>query len=287
MASLKLVLLPLLLFSIPLHRHPTIPSPLLPPPRRRRPPLLPCPTRQRPWPTPATSPCHSPSKPSPNASPSSSAATPLTIFSPSRHLLRLLRPASLPTSSSTSPPSPSPLRPPSPSPSPPQSLPLPSKHLIVTSIQSHKISINNVPVSSLPLLDDGFLLVYAIDSFFDPNFTLPSPSRLASTRGLNSSAAQSSRPSPDSATLLECSRPGPIHHGLLPRAPAPRLPRRPRRDDWTLFAPPDQELVEFSRGFSEYLVAAGEARGALQGGGSTPEGPGGSTAPILNVKGML
>ncbi|KAK6122332.1 hypothetical protein DH2020_043952 [Rehmannia glutinosa] len=48
----------------------------------------------------------------------------------------------------------------------------PSKHLFVTSTQANQISINNVGISESPIFDDGFVIVYAIDNFFDLNFII-------------------------------------------------------------------------------------------------------------------
>ncbi|GER34231.1 fasciclin-like arabinogalactan protein, partial [Striga asiatica] len=48
----------------------------------------------------------------------------------------------------------------------------PASHLVVTSGQPVQISINNVGVSDTPIFDDGFVFVYAIDGFFNLNFTI-------------------------------------------------------------------------------------------------------------------
>ncbi|GER32904.1 fasciclin-like arabinogalactan protein, partial [Striga asiatica] len=48
----------------------------------------------------------------------------------------------------------------------------PASHLVVTPGQPEQISINNVGVSDTPIFDDGFVFVYAIDGFFNLNFTL-------------------------------------------------------------------------------------------------------------------
>ncbi|GER34307.1 gamma-irradiation and mitomycin c induced 1 [Striga asiatica] len=48
----------------------------------------------------------------------------------------------------------------------------PVSHLVVTSGQPEQISINNVEVSDTPIFDDGFVFIYAIDGFFNLNFTL-------------------------------------------------------------------------------------------------------------------
>ncbi|XP_042009708.1 putative fasciclin-like arabinogalactan protein 20 [Salvia splendens] len=286
MASLKLVL-PLLLFSILSTAAQPSPSPLLPPPPPSTTSSSLCDAAE----TLANSGYIAMSLTlqaiSQRLPLSSSAVTPLTIFSPPDssfasygqpslpHLLLHFSPVSL---------SPSALL------SFPFSTPIPSlshsKHLIVTSIQSLKISINNVPVSSLPLLDDGFLLVYAIDSFFDPNFTLPFsiPSRF--------------NPRPQ---FLRCTKLEPLSRF---REAAGVLKSRGRSimasflelqllgflddrggDDWTLFAPPDQELVEFSGDFLEYSSLLARHVAPCKVRWLDLEGSDGSTAPILNVKG--
>lgn len=54
---------------------------------------------------------------------------------------------------------------------------LPGQSLTVTtSTSDHAISLNNIKINELPIYDDGVLLVYGIDRFFDPSFQYQRPS---------------------------------------------------------------------------------------------------------------
>ncbi|KAL9317228.1 hypothetical protein ACSQ67_013745 [Phaseolus vulgaris] len=54
---------------------------------------------------------------------------------------------------------------------------LSGQSLTVTTSSSDRLtSINNIKLTQSPIYDDGSLLVYGIDRFFDPNFQLPSSS---------------------------------------------------------------------------------------------------------------
>ncbi|KAL1556578.1 putative fasciclin-like arabinogalactan protein 20 [Salvia divinorum] len=218
----------------------------------------------------------------------SAGVTPLTVFSPPdssfassgqpslAHLLLHFSPVSL---------SPAALL------SFPFSTPIPSlshsKHLIVTSIQSRKISINNVGVSGLPLLDDGFVVVYAIDGFFDPNFTLPLsiPARFnPRPQFLRCTKLEPLSRFRDAAGVLK-SRGRSIMASFLELQLLGFLDDR-GGDDWTLFAPPDQELVEFSGDFLEYSSLLTRHVAPCKMRWLDLQGSDGSTAPILNVKGF-
>ncbi|KAE9589390.1 hypothetical protein Lal_00000437 [Lupinus albus] len=55
---------------------------------------------------------------------------------------------------------------------------LPGKSLIVTASSSdRKTSINNIKITESPIYDDGFLLIYATERFFDPNFQFNGPNQ--------------------------------------------------------------------------------------------------------------
>ncbi|KAG6407779.1 hypothetical protein SASPL_130777 [Salvia splendens] len=160
----------------------------------------------------------------------------------------------------------------------------PSKHLLLTSFQSHQISINNVPVSALPLLDDGFLLVYAIDSFFDPNFTLPLPLSInPNPQFLLCTKLEPLSRFRDAAGVLK-SRGRSIMASFLELQLLGFLDDR-GGDDWTLFAPPDHELVGFSGDFLEYSSLLARHVAPCKVWWIDLEGSDGSAAPILNVKG--
>ncbi|KAI3516679.1 hypothetical protein L1887_15628 [Cichorium endivia] len=44
---------------------------------------------------------------------------------------------------------------------------------ITTPSSSDQVSVNNVKIVGSPIFDDGSLIVFAIENFFDPNFTIP------------------------------------------------------------------------------------------------------------------
>ncbi|XP_058738505.1 putative fasciclin-like arabinogalactan protein 20 [Vicia villosa] len=73
---------------------------------------------------------------------------------------------------------------------------LPGQSLTVTtSTSDHAISLNNIKINEMPIYDDGVLLVYGIDRFFDPSFQYqrpssnpnPNPSCTGMNRTMNSS----------------------------------------------------------------------------------------------------
>ncbi|XP_057786380.1 putative fasciclin-like arabinogalactan protein 20 [Salvia miltiorrhiza] len=160
----------------------------------------------------------------------------------------------------------------------------PSKHLIVTSIQSHKISIHNVGVSGVPLLDDGFVLVYAVDDFFDLNFTLPFSIPAPKPEFLRCTKLETLSRFRDAAGVLK-TRGHSIMASFLELQLLGFLDDR-GGDDWTVFAPADQELVEFSGDFLEYSSLLTRHVAPCKMGWLDLEGSDGSTAPILNVKGF-
>ncbi|XP_020205990.1 putative fasciclin-like arabinogalactan protein 20, partial [Cajanus cajan] len=71
---------------------------------------------------------------------------------------------------------------------------LPGQSLTVTT-SDRVTSINNVRLTGSPIYDDGFLLVYGIERFFDPTFQFntqrPSPDSNSSCSGKNHTAAAS------------------------------------------------------------------------------------------------
>ncbi|CAA0832129.1 Putative fasciclin-like arabinogalactan protein 20 [Striga hermonthica] len=124
----------------------------------------------------------------------------------------------------------------------------PASHLVVTSGHPEKISINNVGVSDTPIFDDGFVVVYAIDNFFDLNFTLaevdranPNPRSClkleSSSRFGDASGVLKSRGYSLFSSFLELQLIGFLgnsHDAVKP---------------WTVFAAMDEELVQFSGDF--------------------------------------
>ncbi|KAJ1377709.1 FAS1 domain [Sesbania bispinosa] len=48
---------------------------------------------------------------------------------------------------------------------------------VTTSPSGRTTSLNNIRITALPIYDDGFLLVYGIDKFFDPSFQYTGPNQ--------------------------------------------------------------------------------------------------------------
>ncbi|KAH6762938.1 hypothetical protein C2S52_020371 [Perilla frutescens var. hirtella] len=219
--------------------------------------------------------------------PSAAAITPLTIFSPPdasfvssgqpslNHLLLHFSPVSL---------SPAALL------SFPFSTLLPSlspfKHLIVTSNQPEKISINNVGVFRVPILDDGVVVVYAVDDFFDFNFglTLTNPLRLNPKSALQCMKLEAISRFSDAAGVLK-SRGHSIIASFLELQLLGHLDDH-GGDFWTVFAPADQDLVEFSGNFLEYSSLFVRHLLPCKVGWSDLEETVNITAAIYNLKGF-
>ncbi|KAK4423477.1 putative fasciclin-like arabinogalactan protein 20 [Sesamum alatum] len=133
----------------------------------------------------------------------------------------------------------------------------PSKHLTITSNQTQKISINNVGISELPIFDDGFVIVYTSDDFFDLNFTLNLTNSTntkpksdfqclklgTSSRFEEASRLLKSRGYSIVATFLELQLMGFLDQGGFSEDVM----------NWTVFAPVDEELVQFSGDFLSYF----------------------------------
>ncbi|KAI3453105.1 hypothetical protein Pfo_009768 [Paulownia fortunei] len=133
----------------------------------------------------------------------------------------------------------------------------PSRHLIVTSNQAKKVSINNVRISESPIFDDGFFIVYAIDNFFDLNFTLTLTNSTKTnpksdfqclkletvSRFEEASGVLKSRGYSIIASFLDLQLMGFLDHGGFSEDVM----------KWTVFAPVDEELVQFSGDFLGYF----------------------------------
>ncbi|EYU30049.1 hypothetical protein ABFS82_05G039600 [Erythranthe guttata] len=128
-----------------------------------------------------------------------------------------------------------------------------SKRLTVTSAHPETLSINNVKISDFPIFDDGFLIVYAIDGFFNLNFTLTST---------NSTGATTTNPKSDLQCLnLETISRFQVASGVLKSRgysimasflDLQLLGFSENFMQWTVFAPVDEELVPFSGDFPRY-----------------------------------
>ncbi|KAG8382794.1 hypothetical protein BUALT_Bualt05G0114300 [Buddleja alternifolia] len=132
----------------------------------------------------------------------------------------------------------------------------PSKHLTVTSSDPKIISINNVKVSEYPIYDDGFVIVYAIDNFFDLNFTLARNStKIDAKLGFQCLKLERVSQFDDASGVLK-SRGYSIFASFLDLQLMGFLDLKKSSEDngmkWTVFAPVDEELVPFSGDFLGY-----------------------------------
>ncbi|XP_071704070.1 putative fasciclin-like arabinogalactan protein 20 [Rutidosis leptorrhynchoides] len=122
---------------------------------------------------------------------------------------------------------------------------------VTTPSSSDEISINEVKVIGSPIFDDGSLIVYGIETFFDPNFTVPDSSvpiaRLDHCTASFGGDANSNFSFHDGANVL-------ISRGysviasflnlqLLGFQSHPAL---------TIFAPSDEVMVDYSGRFPDY-----------------------------------
>ncbi|KAL3510633.1 hypothetical protein ACH5RR_030034 [Cinchona calisaya] len=117
-----------------------------------------------------------------------------------------------------------------------------------------KISINNVEISGSPLFDDGFVVVFAVEKFFEADFTLPSPQLGTNfttecvkfntfSRFLGASGVLKSRGYSIIATFLDLQLMGFMGSDKSPSENEMKL---------TVFAPLDEVLVGESGNFLEY-----------------------------------
>ncbi|KAL6543812.1 hypothetical protein OROGR_010309 [Orobanche gracilis] len=125
----------------------------------------------------------------------------------------------------------------------------PSKHLVITSDEPNEISINNVRISEPPIFDDGLVIVYAIDSFFNLNFTLTNAnSTKANPRSdfqcLNLEAVSKFEEASGALKLRGYS----IVASFLDLQLVGYFGRSDDIMKWTVFAPVDSELVKLISG---------------------------------------
>ncbi|XP_051148958.1 putative fasciclin-like arabinogalactan protein 20 [Andrographis paniculata] len=136
----------------------------------------------------------------------------------------------------------------------------PSKRLYITSEDAQKISINKVGISNSPIYDDGLVIVYAIDDFFDLNFTLSSSFDPSRTRPKSQSGLQCLKLEPvsrfDEASSVLKSRGYSIIASFMDLQIfgffCPEVFSEDVKIKWTVFAPADEEMVQYSGDFNGY-----------------------------------
>ncbi|MFS7959502.1 putative FAS1 domain-containing protein [Helianthus anomalus] len=120
---------------------------------------------------------------------------------------------------------------------------------VTTRSPSDQISINDVKIVGSPIFDDGSLIVFGIESFFDPNFTVPDPPvPTARLDHCTASFADNSNFSfHDSANVL-------ISRGYSVMASFLNLQLLGfiTQPTLTVFAPSDEVMVDYSGRFPDY-----------------------------------
>ncbi|TKY50935.1 putative fasciclin arabinogalactan protein 20 [Spatholobus suberectus] len=128
---------------------------------------------------------------------------------------------------------------------------LPGQSLTVTTSPSDsETSVNNIKLTRSPIYDDGFLLVYGIERFFDPTFQFnsqrPSPDSNSSCSGKNHTASASD--SFDQA--IETLKAG--GYSTMASFLAMQLSGVTDQTGITVFAPADDTVMNRIGGFGEY-----------------------------------
>ncbi|KAK9063696.1 hypothetical protein SSX86_017568 [Deinandra increscens subsp. villosa] len=120
---------------------------------------------------------------------------------------------------------------------------------ITTPSSSEQVSINNEKIVGSPIFDDGSLIVFGIENFFDPNFTIPdSPISTATLDHCTASFGGYSNFSfHDSGNML-------ISRGYSVMASFLNLQLLGfyTQPTLTVFAPDDEVMVDFSGRFPDY-----------------------------------
>ncbi|XP_027096845.2 putative fasciclin-like arabinogalactan protein 20 [Coffea arabica] len=117
-----------------------------------------------------------------------------------------------------------------------------------------KVSINNVEISGSPVYDDGSVVVFAVDNFFEPNFTLPAPQSVINpnpecvefstfSRYEEASGVLQSRGYSIFATFLDLQLMGFVNSHKIPSVNGMKL---------TVFAPLDEALIGDTGNFLQY-----------------------------------
>ncbi|CAK9144759.1 unnamed protein product [Ilex paraguariensis] len=129
-----------------------------------------------------------------------------------------------------------------------------SKSLTITTLPSSSvISLNNVTITGSPIFDDGSVIVYGIENFFDPNFTISAQIETPGNQNLGCETSRSYRRSEflfHDASLELRSRGYSIMASLLELQLVGFLSDNHLK--LTVFAPFDELMFGFSGDFSDY-----------------------------------
>ncbi|KAK7269848.1 hypothetical protein RIF29_22613 [Crotalaria pallida] len=119
---------------------------------------------------------------------------------------------------------------------------LPGKSLTVTATSSDRItSINNLKITASPIYDDGFLLVYGVERFFDPNFQYTGPNHRSTPNPLCMAKNLTANSSDSYDQAIETLKSG----GFSATASflEMQLSGSPEQSGMTVFAPPDDMVL--------------------------------------------
>ncbi|XP_057956580.1 putative fasciclin-like arabinogalactan protein 20 [Malania oleifera] len=120
---------------------------------------------------------------------------------------------------------------------------------VTTSESDRQISLNNVTVNGSPVYDDGSLIIFGIEKFFDPKFRIPAPIRKAST------ILQCRKDPNDSGSFSFGEASGLLRStGYSVMASFLDLQLKALKDqaNLTVFAPIDEGMIDNASNFSEY-----------------------------------
>ncbi|KAI3817260.1 hypothetical protein L1987_11049 [Smallanthus sonchifolius] len=120
---------------------------------------------------------------------------------------------------------------------------------VTTPSSSDQISINNVKIVGSPIFDDGSLIVFGIENFFDPNFTIPdTPMPAASLDHCTASFGDYSNFSFHASANVLISRGYSVMASFLNLQLLGFL----NQPTLTVFAPSDEVMIGFSGRFPDY-----------------------------------
>ncbi|XP_076927118.1 putative fasciclin-like arabinogalactan protein 20 [Bidens hawaiensis] len=124
---------------------------------------------------------------------------------------------------------------------------------VTTPSPSDQISINDVKIIGSPVFDDGSLIVFGIEDFFDPNFTIPDPPVPVSTLDHCTTSFPDNNNNNNSFSFHDTANvlisrgysviASFLNLQLLGFVNQPRL---------TVFAPSDEVMIEYSGRFPDY-----------------------------------
>ncbi|KAI3502564.1 hypothetical protein L1887_30706 [Cichorium endivia] len=124
------------------------------------------------------------------------------------------------------------------------------KYLTITTTSSpDQVSLNNVKVVGSPIFDDGLLIIFGIENFFDPNFTTSgTPAQLPSFNDCETSYSGDKTFSFHDAGNVLISRGYSVMASFLNLQLIGFL----SQPSLTLFAPADEVMVDYSSRFPDY-----------------------------------